>query len=291
MVSARRAMRPIVAIYPGCEVPVIGASPVAVTTRVVSDLLGRLRTLYRDASASRSRADRTPERPACASLSGKRRAAGPAVTKKHDAQPASRERSGSAQVAADMRPGRHAARGRPLHLCSTRRSTSRTRTRTSRPRPRSSTTATARTELGTLRDPEPESIPLEEMPQTHQDAVVAAENRTFWTDKGIDPKGILRAAFSNAQGNAHPGRVDDHPAVRQDPLPHPGAHLTRKLKEAFLSLKIQRQLSKERDPRGLPQHHLLRPRCLRHPGGREGVLRQGGQGPDAARERGARHAC
>ena len=43
------------------------------------------------------------------------------------------------------------------------------------------------------------------MPQNIQDAVVAAENRTFWTDKGIDPKGILRAAFSNARGNATQG--------------------------------------------------------------------------------------
>ena len=59
-----------------------------------------------------------------------------------------------------------------------------------------------------------------------QDAVVAAENRTFWTNKGIDPKGILRAAFSNAQRQRHPGRVDDHPAVRQDPLPDPGAQPT-----------------------------------------------------------------
>ena len=50
-----------------------------------------------------------------------------------------------------------------------------------------------------------ESIPLDEMPQTLKDAVVAAENQTFWTDKGIDPKGILRAAFSNAQGNATQG--------------------------------------------------------------------------------------
>ena len=49
------------------------------------------------------------------------------------------------------------------------------------------------------------SIPLAQMPETMQDAVVAAENQTFWTDKGIDPKGIIRAAFSNAQGNATQG--------------------------------------------------------------------------------------
>ena len=39
------------------------------------------------------------------------------------------------------------------------------------------------------------------MPETVKDAVVAAEDRTFWTNQGIDPKGILRAAFNNAAGN------------------------------------------------------------------------------------------
>ena len=63
--------------------------------------------------------------------------------------------------------------------------------------------------------------------------------------------------------------------------------LQRKLKEAVLSLKIQREQSKERDPRGLPQHHLLRPRRLRRPGRRHGVLRPPGRGPHARPERGA----
>ena len=43
------------------------------------------------------------------------------------------------------------------------------------------------------------------MPQHVQDAVIAAEDRTFYTNRGIDPKGILRAAFSNARGNATQG--------------------------------------------------------------------------------------
>ena len=60
-------------------------------------------------------------------------------------------------------------------------------------------------EIGQFATQNRESIPLEQMPQNVQDAVVAAENRTFWTDKGIDPKGILRAAFSNARGNSTQG--------------------------------------------------------------------------------------
>ena len=59
--------------------------------------------------------------------------------------------------------------------------------------------ADGKQQLGTYyEDQNRESIPLSEMPDSIQDAVVAAENQTFWTDKGIDPKGILRALFSNA---------------------------------------------------------------------------------------------
>ena len=34
---------------------------------------------------------------------------------------------------------------------------------------------------------------------------MAAEDQSFWTNQGIDPKGILRAAFSNARGNSTQG--------------------------------------------------------------------------------------
>ena len=50
-----------------------------------------------------------------------------------------------------------------------------------------------------------DAISYDEMPQDIKDAVVAAENRTFWTDNGIDVKGIVRAPFSNASGNATQG--------------------------------------------------------------------------------------
>ena len=43
-----------------------------------------------------------------------------------------------------------------------------------------------------------QSIPLTDVPRPAQDAVVAAENRTFWTDSGVDVKSMLRAAISDA---------------------------------------------------------------------------------------------
>jgi membrane peptidoglycan carboxypeptidase len=106
--------------------------------------------------------------------------------------------------------------------------------------------ADGKTELGQFATQNRESIPLKEVPQTMQDAVVAAENRTFWTDKGLDPKGILRAAFSNARGNATQGASTITQQYVKILYLSQERSLERKLKEAFLSLKIQRQLSKSK---------------------------------------------
>jgi membrane peptidoglycan carboxypeptidase len=104
--------------------------------------------------------------------------------------------------------------------------------------------ADGKNELGKFATQNRESISLKEMPQNIQDAVVAAENRTFWTDKGIDPKGILRAAFSNARGNATQGASTITQQYVKILYLSQERSLKRKAKEAILSLKIQNQLSK-----------------------------------------------
>lgn len=102
-----------------------------------------------------------------------------------------------------------------------------------------------KSEIGQFAVQKRDSIEYDEMPQTIKDAVVAAENQSFWTDNGIDPKGILRAAFSNAQGNAQQGAS----TITQQYVKI--LYLTqertwkRKAKEAILSLKIKNQLSKQ----------------------------------------------
>ncbi len=100
-------------------------------------------------------------------------------------------------------------------------------------------------EIGQFAIQKRDSIEYDEMPQTVKDAVVAAENQSFWTDSGLDPKGILRAAFSNAQGNSTQGAS----TITQQYVKI--LYLTqertwkRKAKEAILSLKIKNQLSKK----------------------------------------------
>ena len=105
--------------------------------------------------------------------------------------------------------------------------------------------ADGKTELGRYATQNRESISLEEMPENIQDAVVAAENRSFWTDSGIDPKGIVRAAFSNARGNATQGASTITQQYVKILYLTQERSLTRKAKEAILSLKLQRQQSKK----------------------------------------------
>ena len=99
--------------------------------------------------------------------------------------------------------------------------------------------------LGTFAQQNRESLPLAEIPQSMQDAVVAAEDRTFWTNKGLDPKGILRAAFSNARGNATQGASTITQQYVKLLYLTQQRTLKRKVKEAFLSLKIQQKQSKQ----------------------------------------------
>src|SRR5689334_2268140 len=104
--------------------------------------------------------------------------------------------------------------------------------------------AGGKTELGSFALQNRESIPLADIPQSMQDAVVAAEDRSFWTNKGIDPKGILRAAFSNAKGGATQGASTITQQYVKILYLTQERTLKRKVKEAFLSLKIQQQQSK-----------------------------------------------
>ena len=101
-----------------------------------------------------------------------------------------------------------------------------------------------KTELGQFAIQHREKVTLAEIPDTVEEAVVAAENRTFWTDRGIDPKGILRAAFSNASGGTTQGASTITQQYVKILYLTQERSLTRKVKEAILSLKIQRQQSK-----------------------------------------------
>ena len=98
--------------------------------------------------------------------------------------------------------------------------------------------------IGRFAEQNRESIPLADIPQSMQDAAIAAEDRTFYTNNGIDPKGIVRAAFSNAQGNTTQGASTITQQYVKILYLSQERTLSRKVKEAFLSLKVQQEKSK-----------------------------------------------
>jgi membrane peptidoglycan carboxypeptidase len=99
--------------------------------------------------------------------------------------------------------------------------------------------------IGKLTTQDRDSVTLDQIPDDLQNAVVAAENQSFWSDRGIDPKGILRAAFSNAQGGSTQGASTITQQYVKILYLNQDRSYTRKVKEAILSLKIQRQQSKK----------------------------------------------
>ena len=105
--------------------------------------------------------------------------------------------------------------------------------------------ADGKTELGRLAEQNRTMVELQDVPQHVQDAVIAAEDKSFYDNQGIDPKGILRAAFNNATGGDTQGASTiTQQYVKVYYLSQEQTY-TRKMREAILSLKVHRQLSKE----------------------------------------------
>jgi membrane peptidoglycan carboxypeptidase len=90
-----------------------------------------------------------------------------------------------------------------------------------------------------------QSIPYSDMQPNLRNAVVAAEDRSFWTNHGIDPKGIIRAAFNDARGGATQGASTITQQYVKILYLTQERSLSRKVHEAILSLKLQNQLSKQ----------------------------------------------
>ena len=88
-------------------------------------------------------------------------------------------------------------------------------------------------------------IPYSQMRSPLRNAVIAAEDRTFWTNSGIDPKGIIRAAFNDARGGATQGASTITQQYVKILYLNQQRSLTRKIREAIVALKLQKQMSKQ----------------------------------------------
>ncbi|MGW6917324.1 transglycosylase domain-containing protein [Kitasatospora sp. NPDC054939] len=76
-------------------------------------------------------------------------------------------------------------------------------------------------------------------------AVIAAENETFYTDSGIDPKGMARAVLNMATGGETQGASTITQQYVKNAYLTQEQTLTRKVKEFFITLKINEEYSKD----------------------------------------------
>src|SRR5690242_1785612 len=90
-------------------------------------------------------------------------------------------------------------------------------------------------------------VPLAHIPQTLRDAVIATEDRRFYSHFGVDPIGVGRAVAQNYRR----GRIVEGGSTITQQLTKvlfltPDKSLERKLKEAVLALELERRYSKDR---------------------------------------------
>jgi membrane peptidoglycan carboxypeptidase len=99
--------------------------------------------------------------------------------------------------------------------------------------------------MGTFYTQNRRSVPLSQIPRTVQDAVIAAEDRTFWTNPGVSPSGMARAAFNIARGEQlQGGSTITQQYVKVMYLTQERT-VARKFSELFIATKLSRSEDKK----------------------------------------------
>jgi hypothetical protein len=100
--------------------------------------------------------------------------------------------------------------------------------------------------IGSFAVQERERVPLGEVSEYMQAAIIAAEDRSFYSNRGIDIRGIVRAARNNASSGAITGggSTITQQYVKVLYLSQERSYI-RKMREAILSIKIHNRMSKQ----------------------------------------------
>ncbi|MGC9536226.1 transglycosylase domain-containing protein [Streptomyces sp. UG1] len=90
-----------------------------------------------------------------------------------------------------------------------------------------------------------ENVTLAQMSKDAQHAILAAEDRDFYTESAVDPKAMLRAAWNTATGKGkQSGSTITQQYVKNYYLRQEQT-LTRKVKEFFIAIKLDREKTKD----------------------------------------------
>jgi membrane peptidoglycan carboxypeptidase len=102
-----------------------------------------------------------------------------------------------------------------------------------------------KSELGNFAIQNRTPLTFDKIPATMQQAAVAAENRTFWSDKGISIRGMIRAAWKIARGQDVQGGSTITQQYIKILYLNSERTMKRKFRELFLAYKINKEMSKQ----------------------------------------------
>jgi penicillin-binding protein 1A len=89
-------------------------------------------------------------------------------------------------------------------------------------------------------------VPIKDIPQKMQEALIATEDSRFYHHGGIDPKGILRAMYANFRGgDIAQGASTITQQLARNVFLGPERSMKRKIQEILISLQIEKSFSKK----------------------------------------------
>ncbi len=101
------------------------------------------------------------------------------------------------------------------------------------------------TEMARLGDTNRTNVPLAEVSEGARNAVLAAENRNFYSDPGISATGIVRAAWNNVTGGSTQGGSTITQQYVKNAFLTSEQTFSRKFQELFLAVKLDNEYSKD----------------------------------------------
>jgi membrane peptidoglycan carboxypeptidase len=105
--------------------------------------------------------------------------------------------------------------------------------------------ADGKTPMATLGTENRTIVPYDRMNEAVKQAIVAAEDRTFWTNDGIDMRGVIRAAWNNVSGGDRQGASTITQQYARVAADLKGVTYSRKLREAVIAWKLDNRYSKQ----------------------------------------------
>ncbi|MFJ8044865.1 transglycosylase domain-containing protein [Kitasatospora sp. NPDC096147] len=90
-----------------------------------------------------------------------------------------------------------------------------------------------------------QDVPIRQIPLETQHAVIAAEDRSFYRNKGVDLRGTARAAWNTATGKGTQGGSTITQQYVKNYYLTQDQTLSRKVKELFIALKVDQRQSKD----------------------------------------------